>query len=166
MCLRPLLPEDRQELVVAFERLSDTSRYSRFFAPLHRLTDRMLRTLVDEVDEVDHMARVMSAVRPGDVELPIGIGRIIRSKQSPDTAEVALTVADQWQGQGAGTIMVRALAGLAQRRGIRFVTASVLADNPAAGRLMKHMGAIVDRALDGSTIEFRVDLDADAGTRS
>ena len=42
LVIRPIEPEDRLALVGAFERLSDESRYRRFFGPVAQLSERQL----------------------------------------------------------------------------------------------------------------------------
>jgi len=55
--IRPIAPEDRDELVAGFERLSAESRYRRFFGPMVRLSERDLDRLT-QVDHHDHEALV------------------------------------------------------------------------------------------------------------
>ena len=57
IAVRALVPDDRELIVAAFERLSPRSRYLRFFSPLPRLTTGMLDALMD-VDHVRHVALV------------------------------------------------------------------------------------------------------------
>src|SRR4029450_8636341 len=50
-----------------------------------------------------------------------------------DEAEVALMVADAWQGTGAGTLLLEHLAAAAVEHGVRRFTAEVMSEN---GRMM------------------------------
>ena len=81
--LRPLRCGDRERIVAAFDRLSEESRYRRFFAPLHQLSDRSLEYLTD-IDHSDHEAII--ALDPGTDEL-IGVARYVRGEPHSDRAE-------------------------------------------------------------------------------
>jgi hypothetical protein len=53
--VRMLQPDDREAFVAGFERLSPESCYARFFTAVPRLSDAMLRRLLD-TDGIDHVA--------------------------------------------------------------------------------------------------------------
>ena len=114
--IRPLCPQDAPALATAVERLSALSRYRRFHSALPRLTDEMI-TYFTEIDHHDHEALV--AVLPGTGGIIVGVARFIRDPAHPDTAEVAVVVADSWQRRGLGTVLLRRLARRANEVGIR-----------------------------------------------
>ena len=58
--LRLLGPGDRAKLLAGFERLSDESRYARFFTAMPRLSETMLDRLLD-TDGWKHLAIVAEA---------------------------------------------------------------------------------------------------------
>jgi len=130
--LRRITPEDKDALVAGLGHLSERSVYQRFLAPKPRLTSSELRYLT-EVDFVDHYALV--AVLARSPEVVVGVGRWVRSVESPTDAEIAIVVADDLQGRGVGTQLGRALTEAARARGIERFTASMLPSNQAAHRL-------------------------------
>jgi RimJ/RimL family protein N-acetyltransferase len=130
--LRRITPEDKEALVAGLGHLSERSVYQRFLAPKPRLNSSELRYLT-EVDFVDHYALV--AVLTRSPEIVVGVGRWVRSTESPTDAEIAIVVADDVQGRGVGTQLGRALAEAARARGIERFTASMLPSNQAAHRL-------------------------------
>jgi RimJ/RimL family protein N-acetyltransferase len=130
--LRRITPEDKDALVAGLGHLSERSVYQRFLAPKPRLSSSELRYLT-EVDFVDHYALV--AVLAKSPEVVVGVGRWVRSTESPTDAEIAIIVADDVQGRGVGTQLGRALAEAARARGIERFTASMLPSNQAAHRL-------------------------------
>ena len=148
---------DRDLLRRGFEHLSEESRYRRFLAPMPKLTDRMLDYLLD-VDHHDHEAFV--ALDP-DTGYGVGIARYVRLKDEPDAAEAAVTVDDDWQGRGVGTLLLELLAERARSRGIRFFTALVLAENEDIVDLMRRLGPLRVVGADAGTLDLRVDLPAD-----
>ena len=64
---------------------------------------------------------------------PIGIARLVRDGR---TAEVAIEVADEWQGRRVGTLLMTRLAEDARAAGIERLHAFVDADNTASRALM------------------------------
>jgi RimJ/RimL family protein N-acetyltransferase len=137
--VRPILPEDRDRLVDAFARLSETSRYRRFGTAVRHLTDDQLRYLT-EIDYEDHMAWV--AVDPAvDGEPGLGVARYVRLPGEPEVAEAAVTVVDSHQGLGLGSILLGALGLSAVAHGIRAFRAYVLEENQAVQELFAGFGA-------------------------
>jgi GNAT superfamily N-acetyltransferase len=139
--IRPISPGDRPALAAAFERLSPESRYRRFFAPLERLSSRDLAYLT-EVDHHDHEALV--ALEP-DSGWIVGVARYVRS-DDPAEAEVAVVVADPWQGLGVGSALLERLVERAREEGIRQFVAIVLSENSDALEMFRSL------APDGSWI--------------
>lgn len=125
LVLRPVLPGDAERFKAsgAFSRQTLYRRYQGG-AP----TEARLAYLF-EVDYVDHFVWVVTDEVDGPV---VADARFIRDEDEPGSAEVALTVADAYQGRGIGTLMLVALAVAARVDGIKRFHAQVLSDNPAA----------------------------------
>ena len=136
MLVRALRPDDAPGLAEAFEQLSETSRYRRFFTAKPHLSEQTLAFLTD-VDHHDHEALV--AVAPDSGQL-VGVARFIRIPGEPDLAEVAVTVIDSWQRRGLGTALLRELAQRAAEEGIRHFTAEMLAENKPMLTLARRPG--------------------------
>jgi len=134
--VRPLVTEDRALLLAGFGALSDRSRRSRF---LHAVSDarftRMLPILLDTVDQRTHLALVLLA----DGQ-PIGVGRLQRFTADPEVADLAVTIADEWQGRGAGSVLSRQL--LARAGDVREIQTVVGADNQASLRMLGGLGEL------------------------
>jgi RimJ/RimL family protein N-acetyltransferase len=156
--LRTIRPSDRDELRRQFSRLSPESRYRRFFHPISELTDEMLDYLT-EVDGKNHVA-IVAWVESLDLksEEGVGIGRFVRFPGEPEVAEAAVTVVDDFQRRGVGTILLRALGEAAKERGIRTFRGEVLTTNEPMRRLCEEAGATEGSSKDGTT-SFDVPLD-------
>ncbi|MEX2551133.1 MAG: GNAT family N-acetyltransferase [Nitriliruptoraceae bacterium] len=151
--LRSIRPSDRQRLAEGIRRLSPASRYLRFHAPVEQLSATQLDYLTD-VDHHDHEAIV--ALDLTAIEEPgVGVARYIREIYEPDVAEAAITVADTYHGQGAGTLLLGALASRAREAGIEVFRNYVLDGNHAMLEVFDHLGAHREREADGL---WRVDL--------
>jgi len=151
--IRPIEPEDRDVLASGFARLSEESRYTRFLAPMKRLTPAML-TYLTEVDHHDHEALVAFDDRSGD---GVGVARYVRTDAA--TAEAAVTVADEWQGRGLGTALTSMLAERALEEGIDRFTAMVLAENRDMIELLESVGEVETREREGPTLTVEVPLE-------
>ena len=151
--LRAITAEDKPLLAASFERLGAESRYRRFFTTKSRLSDGELEYLV-AVDHHDHEAVVAIDRASGDL---IGVARYIRSSDDPELAEVAVTVADEWQGRGLGRALLGRLTYLARRAGIRRFAALVQKDNAASLSLAAEAGGHELRTGPGE-VELVVEL--------
>ena len=136
--LRLIRPSDKEMLREGFELLSADSRYARFMSPKSRLTETELEYLTD-VDGVNHFA--MGAIRRRFVSTDEGIGsaRFVRLVDQPDTAEPAVTVLDEFQGKGLGSILLQRLIEAAWERDVRWFVSELLAENKASKRMMESL---------------------------
>lgn len=157
--LRPIAPEDKALLAASFERLSEQSRYRRFLTAKDKLSAAELVYLVDEVDHSDHEA--IAAFDPATGAL-LGIARYVRSKEDPQAAEVAVTVADDWQRRGLGRALLDRLTYRARREGIRRFSALVLGENRPALGLFADLGE-ASRSSGASEVELLIELPPERG---
>lgn len=148
--LRPIEPSDKDLLREGFERLSLESRYERFLSPLDHLSAAVLRYFT-EVDHHDHEALVALDPESGRM---VGVARYVRD-ENPEIAEAAITVADDWQGRGLGTLLLHELAERAREEGIERFSAYVLARNEDMLGLLRRLGParVVDRQHGAVQIE-------------
>ena len=153
--VRRIRPGDRDELGAAFDRLSPDSRYSRFLAATPRLPSGALRYLT-EVDHHDHEALV--AFEP-DSRRGVGVARYVRV--GDDVAEAAVTVADDWHGRGAGTLLLELLALRAREEGVARFRALMLTSNADMRDMLERLGPVETLARDAGTLEVEVELPAD-----
>lgn len=156
--LRPLGPQDRTRIAASFERMSEQSRYRRFFLRLQELPPKLLDGLVD-VDHADREAIV--AIEPGSGEL-LGVARYTRDANDLAAAEIAVTVVDDWQRRGLGTALLEALTSRAREEGVERFTAAVLGENSGAMALLGQLGTAA-KHLDHGVVELVVDLPAQRG---
>jgi RimJ/RimL family protein N-acetyltransferase len=152
-----VLPEDREAIREGYERLSERSRYHRFLAGVPHLTDQLLDHLVDEVDGIDHVALVLFVLDEDNEGVPAGIARVIRYPGRPDVADVAVTVADEWQGRGVATALLGQL--MRERpRGVSALETTVAADNDASLAMLRRLGRTTVTDVGDGRLDVRVDL--------
>ncbi|MGW5054433.1 bifunctional acetate--CoA ligase family protein/GNAT family N-acetyltransferase [Actinokineospora sp. NPDC004072] len=150
--LRPIVPTDADALRAFHGRLSERTRYYRYFGPYPRIPDRDLRRF----STVDHEGRVAFIALLGDDI--IAVGRYERLA-GQDSAEVAFVVEDAHQGRGLGSILLEHLAAAARERGLAKFEAEVLAENGQMVRVFRDAGYQVSRAFDEGVLhlEFAID---------
>ncbi|GAA4128828.1 bifunctional GNAT family N-acetyltransferase/acetate--CoA ligase family protein [Nocardioides fonticola] len=119
--IRPITPDDAELLVEFYARVSDTSKYYRFFSPMPELSDRDVRRFTT----VDHHDRVALVLTLQGQMIAVGRYDVVR----PGEAEVAFLVEDKHQGRGIGQLLLEHLAQAARERGLDRFMAEVLPDN-------------------------------------
>lgn len=153
----PLLKTDRRALAAEFAELSPESARRRFLGPVMHLTEAMLTHLVDDVDGVDHVALVVMGETDTDDVVPVAIGRIVRYRDQPDAADLAVTVKDDWQGRGVASVLVPLL--VAHRPpGVTRLLTEVSVDNPASLAMLRHVGPMRTDFDDHGGCEVEVQL--------
>lgn len=155
--LRAIRPDDRQALLDGFHQLTGQSVYFRFLGARQELTEAELRYFT-ELDFERHVAIVASLEEAGE-EKPIGVGRYILTAADPSggVAELAITIADDYQLHGVGTVLFEQLVCIARLKGIARLTAEVLPCNRVMLDIFRHSGLDPDvQSVNGIT---RVEMD-------
>lgn len=135
--IRGMRPEDRDIEDRFVRELSPDSRYQRFHAALRQLTPRMLEHFT-RPDYPSEMA-LIATIAEGGGERQIGVARYHRVPAT-DCAEVAVVVADDWQGKGLATRLLLRLREIALKNGIMRFEATVLPHNQRMLALARQLG--------------------------
>jgi RimJ/RimL family protein N-acetyltransferase len=155
VALARLEPSDGELLRRLFYRLSPETIYRRFLSPLARPEQARPERLLD----LDHRDReAVAATVDGEI---VGVARYFRWPGRA-TAEVAIVVADDWQGQGVGTRMLASLSGLARAAGIERFTVTMQADNRKALRLLRRFDTDSPLVHSQGIYETTIDLGSEA----
>lgn len=137
--LRLIRPDDKQNMLEAFEHLSSNSRYKRFFGAKKVLSERELRYFT-EIDQHNHFALAALELDDSDNEIgAAGVARFIRLPEDDECAEVGITVIDSAQGKGIGRILLERLFSAALERGVKRLRFECLAENQDMERLVKKL---------------------------
>ena len=146
--VRRLAPADAPMLADGFARLSAESRRLRFLTLKPSLSESELRYLTD----------VDGAIDPGTGQ-GIAVARFVRDEHDPSRAEVAVTVADEWQRRGVGKLLLSRLADRARGEGVTRFTALVSTDNRGMQRLLEGLDAPAQLTrIRGTVGEYEIQL--------
>jgi acetyltransferase len=154
--VRPVRHDDG-ELEEAFVRgLSLESRYQRMLSAGTKVTPEWIDSMT-HIDYQRHMAFAVTTASDG-VEQFVGVGRYVVDA-AKRRAEVALVLADVWQGQGLGRRLLETLLEHAASAGIDEAVGVVLATNVAMLRLARGMGfAVTAEPGDATVMRITRDL--------
>ncbi|TME57500.1 MAG: GNAT family N-acetyltransferase [Chloroflexi bacterium] len=131
--VRPIRLDDEAELARFFTELSLESRVFRFFAAVANV-DSSVKRMVD----VDYSSRY-GILALGGTGLGI-VGHAMYVTIEPGKAELALAVADAYQGRGLGTILLGQLAEAASAAGIQVLEAVVRPENHRMLEVLRESG--------------------------
>lgn len=139
--VRPIRPEDEPLMVAFHERLSDRTVYFRYFHVV-KLGERISHDRLTRICFIDY-DRDMALVaehRPADGPSRIlGVGRLTKARGLP-SAEFAIVVTDEMQGQGLGTELLRRLVAIGRDEGIARITGDILPENHDMQRVAAKVG--------------------------
>lgn len=119
------------------EQLSPQSRYFRFLQNVAHPSPDLIRQFT-EVDQ-QHDLALVATIGTGEEQRIIGVSRYARCGDG-SLCECAVAVADEWQGKGLGTLLMRHLIEVARARGVRQLHSQDLAENRAMQELAAHLG--------------------------
>jgi GNAT superfamily N-acetyltransferase len=150
-----ITPRDAPLVAEGFERLSAETRRLRFLTSKPTLSNAELKYLT-EVDGHNHEA--LGAIDPATGH-GVAVARFVRDPDDPSRAEVAVTVADEWQHRGLGTVMLDRLADRAREEGVVHFTALVAGDNSAMQPFLQGLGGTVTvTEVGGGAVEYAIEL--------
>lgn len=146
--IRPITPEDHDEERAFIEALSDDARRYRFLGQVHCPSEEMLErfTHIDYVSDVAFVA----VVREDGHEHIVGVSRYATTVDGSQ-CECAVTVSDEWQNKGLGTLLMRHLIEVARANGIRRMFSIDSAANVRMGDLARYLGFDVKPDPDDAT---------------
>lgn len=135
--IRPITPLDDDAERAFIEGLSLQARRYRFLGQVKCPSE----TLIEQFTNIDHVHEVaFVAVIPEDGhERIVGVSRYSTNEDGTQ-CECAITVSDEWQNQGLGTLLMRHLIDVARARGIGRMVSIDSAENVRMQDLARHLG--------------------------
>ena len=110
--IRPIQKEDKQRLIDGLNKMSQESIHHRFLGFKKGFSDKELKHLT-EVDGQKNFAVAIGLLNSQSSIEGVGIGRYHINYEDSKAAEVAITIIDEFQGIGLGTIIMNHLIKVA-----------------------------------------------------
>jgi ribosomal protein S18 acetylase RimI-like enzyme len=151
--VRPAAAGDAAAIREFVTGLSVRSQYFRFFTAVSPPSRGLLRALTAENPRADIL------LVTDDCGTVIGHGMAVDgSGDRAGASDIGLVIADDWQGLGLGTVLLRQLVARAAARGVLTLLLEVLPDNTRMlGIIDRHWpGAARKRTLDALEITARI----------
>lgn len=151
--VRDLGPDDRDAVRRLHEGLSESDAYRRFLGPRPSRLDTLASTICQQ--DADHYA--LGAFDDGEL---VGVANYVLTDASRghSTAEFALAVEGHEQRHGVGTMLIRYLGLAAFERGVKHLTAEILAENTLMLSVISEQGWSHALCPDGTVVHFDLDL--------
>lgn len=136
--IRPSAPGDSDRLRTFFDTLSSSARHNRFLSSVAKVSTNLI-DLFATANQRDHVALLATRMTERGEQI-IAEARFVVAPENRAAAEFALTVADNWQGQGMGQQLLVLIEQLARDRGLRFLWADTIPTNKPMIRLAERIG--------------------------
>ena len=135
--IRPITTKDEAAEDAFLQGLSDRARRFGFLGE----ADGPGEPVGDASADVDrgHDVAFAAFTMDDSRERMVGVGRY-STDDSSQHCECTVTVDDEWQGKGLGTVLMRHLIEVARIRGIRRMTSTASAENVQMHDLAAHLG--------------------------
>lgn len=153
ICLRSIRQSDEARMREGIARLSEQSRYMRFFSVQPMPSDPVIDRLLD-ADGHDHLA--WGAIHLDGQDNPaVGAVHAIRSENHPQAGEFSVAVLDDYHGLGLARMLTTVLLIHCEVEAMCELEVQTLAENMAAIRFILSIGA-EKQDSEAGVISFRL----------
>jgi len=152
---RPIHPTDSSRMRDLFYKLSKGTVYYRFGWDMKQIPQKQIQDFV----YIDHRKEVgiVGTIPHAAEEEIIAFGGYYLDEKT-NRAEVGLVVQDDWQNRGIGSFMIKYLARVAKKDGIRGFTAEVHTTNKTMRAVIHKLDGKVESFLGGYVYSMRTDF--------
>ena len=149
--VREMRPEDEEEFVQAFDRLSPDVRYMRFMRFVKTPNVENLRKALASLPEAGFG---LVATVPATDGYDIVGSAIYFLGKDPSVCEFATTVAGDFAGAGLGRLVMTTLIAEAKKRGVAVMEGFVLSENRPMLRLAARLGFAIASDPDDRSVSY------------
>lgn len=146
--LRPARPSDRQGFIDFYSRVSDQSKYLRFFSAHPSLSEEDLNSWLD----IDYFDQVTLVLCLHEDIVATAHYRVLDAFLPDRVADVSFLVQDSFQGKGAANILLEHLAEVGRENKVSRFFAEMLTQNRAMVQVFVRAGYEVKPQLEDGFI--------------
>ena len=157
--LRHIRQDDAPLFIKIFEHMGSESRYSRFMQSLDNPNPEMIREEAERIAQADpekNDGLIAFATLPDEGNVPIGAARYVYLTSGQ--AEVAISIRDDMQNLGIGTVLLQRVTEHARIAGIQKLVATIHNDNKVIWKVLKKLPYQLRRTPEGIYSEIEIDL--------
>ena len=157
--VRMLRPKDAGYLVELFEHMGSESRFRRFHQSAEHVPMAMVWAEAEKIVTAvptEQLGLIAFSTLPDGRDVPVGAARLVWL--SGNSAELAMSVRDDWQGQGVGKRMLAMVLEMAQMIGVESVVATMQNENTSIWYLFDQLPYPLHRTIEGTESEVVIDL--------
>jgi predicted N-acetyltransferase YhbS len=152
--IRPACAGDHDAVRAFLGDLSLRTRYLRFFTGGGTASHAMVAMLLGSGDNADAMLATDGETVVGHAMATDAAGPL----RQTNSIEIGVMVADDWQGCGVGSALIREVTARAQARGVTTVVMEVLAENRRVLEMIARRWPAAQRSSSGPYVTIRAEL--------
>ncbi len=153
--IRPIKASDEDMMRRLFYKFSDESKYYRYFTHVRIMPHKNMQQYLSV--DYEKIFAVVAVHQIGNIERIVAEARYAAYPDG-QSYEMAFLADEQYQGKGIATFLANYLIKIAVERGIKTLTASVLAQNSKMLRVFEKLSVVPEKKYDGDTIELTFKL--------
>lgn len=150
-----VLPANKEQISRSLKDLSSESIRNRFLGSKKEFSPTELEYLT-HLDGWNHYAiGIEESERP---HRGIAVARLVRSSTQPEEAEIAITIIDEYQNMGLGSLLMKLIVLAATERNLERLSFSFLPQNEGIIRLIHKIGVSRRNSMAMDYVQLFVDI--------
>jgi acyl-CoA hydrolase/GNAT superfamily N-acetyltransferase len=149
--IRPVRASDEDMMRRLFYKFSDQSKYYRYFTSVRVMPHENMQKYLSV--DYENIMSVVAVQHHGNIERIVAEARYAAYPKG-DNYEMAFLVDEEFQGRGIATYLAEFLIMVARERGIKKLSALVLAQNTSMLAVFDKLSVKPVKHYDGDTIEL------------
>jgi len=153
---RAIKPSDEEDLRRLFYRFSNESVYYRYFSPIKTMPHKQMQEYVNL--DCERTLSIVGVAGDSFKERIVAEARYVKDLVRP-YADLAFAVDENYHGLGIASYLYKMLVQLARERGLKGLTADVLASNKPMMRVFEKGDLTVNAQLDEDIYKLTIPFD-------
>lgn len=150
-----VLPSNKEQISRSLRDLSSESIRNRFLGTKKEFSEVELDYLT-KLDGHNHYA--IGIEERENPHRGVAIARLVRSSTQPEEAEIAITIIDEFQNMGLGSLLIKLIALAATERDLERLSFTSMPQNNGITRLIQKIGPYRKNSLAMDYVQYFVDI--------